>query len=108
MFDDVEPRIASIGKNDLVGSHAKDASDKAFARGDDFRLTVHNVPFVQQRSSILAELGWLAYFLAVFALLVYVFNIFVVPHHFNYIVANVLAGGVAAIVMIVTRTRWRR
>jgi thiol:disulfide interchange protein len=63
---------------------------------------------VQQRSSILAEFGWLAYFLAVFALLVYVFNIFVVPHHFNYIVANVLAGGVAAIVMIVTRTRWRR
>ncbi|MGB6985551.1 MAG: hypothetical protein WBD74_06175 [Candidatus Aquilonibacter sp.] len=63
---------------------------------------------MQQRSSILAELGWLAYFLAVFAVLVYLFNILVVPHHFNYIVANVLAGGIAAIVMIVTRARWRR
>jgi hypothetical protein len=63
---------------------------------------------VQRRSSILAELGWLAFFLAVFAVLVYVFNIFIVPHHFNYIVANVLAGGLAAIVMILTRARWRR
>jgi hypothetical protein len=63
---------------------------------------------MQRRSSILAELAWLAYFLAVFAALVYVFNIFVVPHHFNYIVANVLAGGLAALVWIVTRARWRR
>ena len=66
------------------------------------------MPFVQQRSSLLAEIGWLAYFLAVFAVLVYAFNIFVVPHHFNYIVANVLAGGVAAIILILTRARWRR
>jgi hypothetical protein len=63
---------------------------------------------VRQGSSILAELGWLAYFLAVFAVLVYVFNIFIVPHHFNYIVANVLAAGVAAVVLMVTRARWRR
>jgi len=61
-----------------------------------------------QRSSILAEIGWLAYFIAVFAILVYLLNIFLVPHHFNYIVANVLAGGFAAIVMIATRARWRR
>ncbi|HUA09453.1 MAG TPA: hypothetical protein VMA98_09275 [Candidatus Acidoferrales bacterium] len=61
-----------------------------------------------QRSSILAEIGWLAYFIVIFAILVYLLNILLVPHHFNYIVANVLAGGLAAIVMIVTRARWRR
>jgi hypothetical protein len=68
-----------------------------------------NVPsIVQSRSSILAEIGWLAYFLAVFALLVYLLNIFVVPHHFNDKVADVLAGVFAAIAMIATRARWRR
>jgi thiol:disulfide interchange protein len=63
---------------------------------------------VQSRSSILAEFGWLAYFFAVFAILVYALNIFLVPHHFNDKVADVLAGGLAAVVMIATRARWRR
>jgi hypothetical protein len=63
---------------------------------------------VQQRSSILAEIAWLAYFFAIFIILVYAFNIFVVPHHFNDRVADVLAAGIAAIVMIATRARWRR
>jgi cell division protein FtsW (lipid II flippase) len=61
-----------------------------------------------QRSSILAEVGWLAYFFAIFVLLVYVFNIFVVPHHFNDKIADVLAAGFAAVAMIATRARWRR
>jgi hypothetical protein len=61
-----------------------------------------------QRSSILIEFGWLAYFFAVFVILVYLFNIFVVPHHFNDKIADVLSGGIAAIVMIATRARWRR
>ncbi|HTX57258.1 MAG TPA: hypothetical protein VMD47_09150 [Candidatus Acidoferrales bacterium] len=63
---------------------------------------------MQRRSSILVEIGWLAYFLAVFAVLVYLINIFVVPHHFNAIIANVLAGLIAAMIMIVTRARWQR
>jgi hypothetical protein len=63
---------------------------------------------VQQRSSILAELGWLAYFFAIFVIGVYAFNIFVVPHHFNDKIAIVIAGIIAAIVMIATRARWRR
>ena len=63
---------------------------------------------MQQRSSILVEFGWLAYFFAIFVILVYAFNIFVVPHHFNDKIADVLAAGIAAIVMIVTRARWRR
>lgn len=61
-----------------------------------------------QRSSILAEIGWLAFFFAIFVILVYLFNIFVVPHHFNDKVADVLAAGIAAIALIVTRARWRR
>ena len=63
---------------------------------------------MQSRSSILAEFGWLAYFFAVFVILVYVFNIFVVPHHFNDKVADVFAGALAGVIMIVTRARWRR
>ncbi len=63
---------------------------------------------MQQRSSILAEIAWLAFFFAIFVILVYVFNIFVVPHHFNDKVAIVFAAGIAAVVMIATRARWRR
>ena len=57
----------------------------------------------QQRSSILAELGWLAYFFVVFVLAVYAMVLFVVPHHFNDKVAIALAGLFAGIVMIATR-----
>jgi hypothetical protein len=55
----------------------------------------------------MAEIGWLAYFFAIFVILVYAFNIFVVPHHFNDKIAILLAAIIAAIVMIVTRARWR-
>ncbi len=58
---------------------------------------------VQQRSSILAELGWLVYFLAVFAILVYLMVLYVVPHHFNDKVAIALAGIFAGVIMIGTR-----
>jgi uncharacterized protein YggT (Ycf19 family) len=61
-----------------------------------------------QRSSILAEIGWLAYFFAIFVVLVYAFNIWVVPHHFNDKVAAALAAILAALVMIGTRARWQR
>ncbi len=64
--------------------------------------------FVQQRSSLLAEFGWLAFFFAIFVLLVYAFNIFVVPHHFNDKIAIMLSAIIAGIVMIATRARWRR
>jgi cell division protein FtsW (lipid II flippase) len=56
----------------------------------------------------MAEIGWLAYFFAIFVILVYVLNIFVVPHHFNDKIADVFAAGMAAIIMIATRARWRR
>jgi hypothetical protein len=58
---------------------------------------------VQQRSSLLAEIAWLAYFLAMFVVLVYAFNIFVVPHHFNDKIAIVLAGMLAGLILIATR-----
>ena len=57
----------------------------------------------QGRSSILVELGWLAYFIAILVALVYAAVIFVVPHHFNDKIAITFAGLIAGVVMIVTR-----
>jgi len=59
------------------------------------------------RTSILAEIGWLAYFFAIFVAAVYAMVIFVVPHHFNDKIAITLAGIFAALVMIATRAWWR-
>jgi len=63
---------------------------------------------VQRRSSILTELGWLAFFAAIFVALVYALNLFVVPHHFNDRVAVAIAAIFAGIAMIAVRARWRR
>ncbi len=64
--------------------------------------------FVHQRSSLLVEFGWLAFFFAMFVVLVYAFNLFVVPHHFNDKIAIMLAAIIAGVVMIAVRARWRR
>lgn len=58
---------------------------------------------MQQRSSVAGELGWLLYWVVAFVLLVYLFNIFIVPLHFNDKVADVLAGIFSGLIMIVTR-----
>jgi hypothetical protein len=63
---------------------------------------------VQQRSSILTEIGWLAFLFAVFVALVYLFNIVLVPHHFNDKIAIMLAAIIAGVAMIAVRARWRR
>jgi len=63
---------------------------------------------VQQRSSLLTEFAWLGFFLVVFAILVYAFNILVVPHHFNDKVAIMIAAILAGLIMIAARARWRR
>lgn len=63
---------------------------------------------MQQRSSLLTEFGWLALFLAVFVVLVYAFNLLIVPHHFNDKVADTLAGLLAALIYITARAKWRR
>jgi hypothetical protein len=54
-------------------------------------------------SPLLAEIGWLGYFFAVFVIAVYVLALFVVPHHFNDKVAIMLAAMFAALAMIGTR-----
>ncbi len=59
-----------------------------------------------RRQSILAELGWLAYFLVLLAIAVYGANIAagaLFPHHFNDKVADALAAIAAALVFIATR-----
>lgn len=63
---------------------------------------------MQQRSPILVEIAWLAYFLAIFVILIYVFNLYVVPHHFNDKVAAAMAGVLAALAMIFTRAAYTR
>ena len=57
----------------------------------------------QQRSSVLAEVGWLVYFIAVFVVAVYALVGLLVPHHFNDKIAIALAAMFAGLVMIGTR-----
>ncbi|MHB8147592.1 MAG: hypothetical protein ACYDGM_10095 [Vulcanimicrobiaceae bacterium] len=61
-----------------------------------------------QRSSILTEIAWLAFFFAIFVVCVYAFNIFVVPHHFNDKVAIVLSAIIAGLTMMFVRARSTR
>lgn len=59
------------------------------------------------RSSVLAEVLWLAYFLAVFVVLVNVLlAVLVRPHNFSQMIAIALAAIFAALVMIATRAFW--
>lgn len=64
------------------------------------------------RSSVAAELGWLAYFLVVFVASVYVFVRSLVPHHFNDKIAIALAALFSGLILIATRawagSKWRR
>jgi hypothetical protein len=66
----------------------------------------------RSRSSVLAEIGWLAFFLIVFVAAVYLLVRSLVPHHFNDKIAIVLAAMFAGLVMIATRAwfsaQWRR
>lgn len=55
------------------------------------------------KSSITAEIGWLAFFLVVFAALAYTLLRWLVPHHFNDRIAVALAAIFAGLVMIFTR-----
>jgi hypothetical protein len=55
------------------------------------------------KSSIAAEIGWLAFFLVVFVAAVYLFVRSLVPHHFNDKIAIVLAGMFAGLIMIFAR-----
>ena len=63
-------------------------------------------------SSVLTEIGWLAFFLVVFVAAVYLLVRSLVPHHFNDKIAIVLAAIFAGLIMIGTRAwvsrRWRR
>jgi len=61
------------------------------------------------RSSILVEIGWLAYFIAVFVVAVNVLLALLVrPHNFSEMIAIVLAGIFAGLIMIFTRAWWTK
>jgi uncharacterized protein YggT (Ycf19 family) len=55
------------------------------------------------KSSIGAEIGWLAVFLVVFAAAAYALLRWLVPHHFNDRIAVALAAIFAGLVLIFTR-----
>jgi uncharacterized protein YggT (Ycf19 family) len=55
------------------------------------------------KSSIGAEIGWLAVFLVVFAATAYALLRWLVPHHFNDRIAVALAAIFAGLVLIFTR-----
>ena len=55
------------------------------------------------KSSIGAEFGWLAFFLAVFAAVAYALLRWLVPHHFNDRIAVALAAIFAGLVLVFTR-----
>jgi hypothetical protein len=57
----------------------------------------------QPRSSVLAEFGWLAFFIVVFVAFVYLLVGLLVPHHFNDKIAIALAAIFAGLIMIGTR-----
>ena len=116
MLHDVEPMDGSIVVTQVVDAHAEDASFEDAIRTDDGRLVAHATELAepprrasyclampQKRSSILAELGWLAYFVIVFVAAVYALVGLLVPHHFNDKIAIALAAIFAGLVMIGTR-----
>jgi membrane protein implicated in regulation of membrane protease activity len=55
------------------------------------------------KSSISTEIGWLAFFLLVFAATVYLLVRLLVPHHFNDKIAIMLAAIFAGLILIFTR-----
>lgn len=55
------------------------------------------------RSSVMAEVAWLGFFLAIFVAAVYLLVRTLVPHHFNDKIAIMLAAIVAGLVMIGVR-----
>jgi lipopolysaccharide export LptBFGC system permease protein LptF len=55
------------------------------------------------KSSISTEIGWLAFFLVVFAATVYLLVRLLVPHHFNDKIAIMLAAIFAGLILIFTR-----
>jgi hypothetical protein len=63
----------------------------------------------RSRASVLVELGWLAFFLGVFAAIAFLLLALLVPHHFNDRIAVMLAAIFAGLIMIATRAvLWRR
>jgi hypothetical protein len=107
MLDHVEPVPRAVGIADEVGPDVENAPFEHALGGEYLRTVVHMILYMPQpRSSILVEIGWLAYFLAVFVAMVYLMVLFVVPHHFNDKIAITLAGFVAGIAMITTRAWW--
>ena len=120
MLDDVEPVLRTVRIANAVDPHVEDAAFEDAGGIDGLRHLFHAAKSWRNRrtsprtsgavprSSVLAEIGWLAYFIAIFVGCVYAMVIFVVPHHFNDKIAIVFAGIVAGLAMILTRAWWRK
>ena len=120
VIDDVDALRRAVAETHVVDAHAKRFTVERHCAGKYLGGFVHGSILtespihasyespVRRRSSVLIELLWLAYFLAIFAIFVYALNIFVVPHHFNDRIAAVMAAVFAGVAMIATRARFAR
>lgn len=99
----VAPDVEDAAGKARRGSHDVEAFGHGSQLNGNGRSRLVFPGIVQPRSSILAEVGWLVYFFAIFVAFVYAFNLWVVPHHFNDKIAVALSAGMAAIAMIATR-----
>jgi hypothetical protein len=115
VFDDIETLQGGIFSLQFVDAHVENAPAKYSPGGHDLRIAhptglaergdrasyLLGVP--EPRSSILTEVGWLAYFAVVFVVAVYALVGLLVPHHFNDKIAIALAALFAGLAMIGTR-----
>lgn len=117
VFDDVEAmRRGGAVVPYLIDADIEDATFENALRGECSGLVAHAPDLAeplrrasylstvsQPRSSVLVEIGWLAYFVVVFVVAVYVLVGLLVPHHFNDKIAIALAAIFAGLIMIATR-----
>src|SRR5271168_3458075 len=109
VFHHVDAVLGPVIVPHAIDAHAENSSFEDVLRCNDSRCFFHTeadfadgssgtgrsrlvaLADMRSRSSILTELGWLAYFLAIFIALVYLLVGLLVPHHFNDKIAIMLA-----------------
>lgn len=114
MLDDIHAVLRAVLVAQFVDADAEHASFEDARGRKNLRQVAHRrlvggrawtrlVLFASMRSSLLTEIGWLAYFVVVFVALVYLFVGLLVPHHFNDKIAVALAAIFSGLIMIGTR-----
>jgi hypothetical protein len=122
VFDHVDSVFRSVAVTHRIDANVEDAAFEATLGGENSRCFFHRAAFwrnahttprklptmPQPPSSISAEIGWLAFFLAIFVGTVYLAVRLLVPHHFNDKVAIMLAAIFAGLILIAARAWFTR